>query len=208
MKRILRALVLPVAATSILALGACGNDDNASAGHGGMDMGGSSSSSSSSSTGSEQNDADVDFATGMIPHHQQAVEMADMALKQATTPEVRELAAKIKAAQDPEIETMSGWLKAWGKPVPTGMSGMGHDMSMGGMMTDKEMTDLSKASGPAFDRMWLTMMVKHHQGAVKMAKAEVQAGQNAEAKKLAQEIITAQNEEIAEMTALLKDIEG
>ena len=209
MNRKLRTLALPVAAASAFTLSACGNGDDAPAGHSGMDMGGTSSTSSTS-TGAEQNEADVTVATGMIPHHQQAVEMADMALKQASSSEVRDLATKIKAAQDPEIKTMSSWLAAWGKPVPTGMSGMGSmdGMSMDGMMTDREMTDLSNATDVAFDRMWLTMMIKHHQGAVKMAQTEIQSGMNPDAKKLAQEIVTAQNAEISQMTALLKDVKG
>ena len=209
MNRTLRILALPVAAASAFALSACGNGNDAPAGHSGMDMD-STSSSSSTSTSPEQNEADVAFATGMIPHHQQAVEMADMALKQASSSEVRDLATKIKAAQDPEIKTMSSWLAAWGKPVPTDMSGMGSmdGMAMDGMMTDQEMTDLSKATDVAFDRMWLTMMIKHHQGAVKMAQAEGQSGMNPEAKKLAQAIITAQNAEISRMTVLLKDAKG
>jgi len=62
-------------------------------------------------------DADVAFATGMVPHHAQAVQMADMALGQATKPEIKTLATEIKASQTPEIQTMSGWLVGWGKPV-------------------------------------------------------------------------------------------
>ncbi|MEP6666807.1 MAG: DUF305 domain-containing protein [Nocardioidaceae bacterium] len=116
------------------------------------------------------NSADVTFATDMIPHHAQAIEMADLALKQARSTEVVTLAEQIKAAQGPEIDKMSGWLQNWNEPVPDTMSmaGMTHDRA--GMMSQADMDKLSQPSGRAFDTMWLTMMVEHHQGAIEMAK--------------------------------------
>ena len=159
----------------------------------------------------EQNAADVAFAAGMVPHHQQAVTMSEMAQKQASNPKVKALAADIQAAQGPEIQTMTGWLTAWGQPAPT--SG-GHDMSqMGGtgtdgMMTDEQMQQLSTASGTAFDRMWLQLMIAHHQGAVEMSNVELSDGKNADAKKLAQQIIDAQKREITDMQQLLPTITG
>lgn len=206
--RAIRVLTLPLAAATVLVLSACGNGDGGAGSMGGMSGMSSSGSSSSTSGTAEQNEADVAFATAMIPHHQQAVQMADMALKQASTQPVKDLATKIKSAQDPEIQTMSAWLKAWGKPVPTGMSGSMGGMSMDGMMSDQEMNDLAKSTDVAFDRMWLTMMIKHHQGAVKMAQTEVSNGQNVDAKQLAQQIIEAQNAEITKMTGLLKGVQG
>jgi len=164
------------------------------------------------------NQADVAFATGMIPHHGQAITMAQMALSTSTNPKVKDLATAIKAAQDPEIQAMSGWLTGWAQPVPAATGG--HDMSqmgsttsstsgsstmggMGGMMTDQEMEQLSKATGAAFDRMWLQMMVKHHQGAVAMSQTELATGTNPDAKQLAQAIIDSQTKEITTMTAAL-----
>lgn len=210
MNRTARTLALPVAATAVLALTACGNADESSGSMGGMSGMGDSPSTSSATRNAQQNEADIAFATSMITHHRQAVDMAEMALKQASSAEVKALATKIKAAQDPEINAMSSWLKAWGKPVPNEMSGMQSmdGMSMDGMMTEQEMNDLSKATDVQFDRMWLSMMIKHHKGAVKMAQTEVAQGQNPEAKKVAQDIVTAQNAEIAEMTALLKAAKG
>ncbi len=148
----------------------------------------------------------------MIPHHGQAVIMGEMATSKATNPQVKSLAAAIKAAQGPEIATMRGWLAGWGQPVPppTGghdMSGMG-SAGMTGMMTDQEMQQLSSAAGAAFDRMWLQMMIKQHQGAVTMSQAELANGQNGDATQLAQAIIDAQNKEIDTMTALLPTITG
>ncbi len=160
----------------------------------------SSSTTGTPATGNHS-DADVTFATGMIPHHAQAVVMADMAKSNATNAQVKKLAATIKAAQTPEITTMSGWLTGWGKPVPTSSSHSG--MSMGdGMMTDAEMNQLDATTGVSFDRMWLQMMVKHHEGAIAMATTELRTGTNAEARQLAQSIITSQKAEIARMQKL------
>ena len=172
------------------------------------------------------NTADVTFAQSMVPHHQQAVTMADIALeaKAGASQPVKDLATRIKAAQGPEITMMQGWLSAWGgSTTSTSVMGMDHsttamsgtaemsgtEMSgtavtgMDGMMSDADMTALGAATGKAFDTMWLTMMVKHHQGAVTMSQTELTVGTNADAKTLAGRIITAQNIEIAEMSKLL-----
>ena len=157
------------------------------------------------------NATDVGFAQGMIPHHAQAIEMADMALPKSTNADVLALAKQIKDAQNPEIETMSGWLRGWGQKVPsmTSMSGGGHDMTdmsgmmMDGMMTEKDMDRLESSTGSAFDRLWLELMIQHHEGAVRMAKDELADGKNPDAKALAQAIITSQQAEISKMNALL-----
>jgi len=225
MNRTLRHAALPVlAAATALALAACGGSTSSPSGHEGMPGMTSTTSASTPSTPSRptaagpHNEADVAFATGMIPHHGQAITMAQMALSTSTNPKVKDLATAIKAAQDPEIQTMSGWLTGWAQPVPAATGG--HDMSqmgsttsstsgsstmggMGGMMTDQEMEQLSKATGAAFDRMWLQMMVKHHQGAVAMSQTELATGTNPDAKQLAQAIIDSQTKEITTMTAAL-----
>lgn len=160
------------------------------------------------------NGTDVGFAQGMIPHHAQAVEMADMAIATSTNAEVLKLANQIKSAQNPEIQTMTGWLQSWGQKVPaTGsMSGGGHDMTdmsgmmMDGMMTDADMKRLESSSGTAFDRLWIELMIQHHEGAVRMAEDEMQGGKNPEVKALAQSIITSQKAEIASMNALLSKL--
>jgi len=152
----------------------------------------------------------------MIPHHVQAIAMA-AALRQATDPKVIALAPKIKAAQTPEIQRMSGWLAGWAKPVPAaaggsdmaGMSGMSDvGAQAGGMMSAREMTDLSAATGSAFDRMWLQMMVRHHDGAIDMAETALAKGASSDTKKLAQLIIDSQSTEIAEMRSILTGIKG
>ncbi len=157
-------------------------------GCGGSDTGGADQA--------EHNDQDIAFAQGMIPHHRQAVEMADMAAEKASSAEVKDLADRIQAAQDPEIRQLTDMLGRWGAPTEPNMPGMDHgDMS-------GEMRHLESATGAEFDRMWVRMMVEHHQGAVDMSKTELAQGSDAEAKDLAQKIIDAQEAEIKEMQGL------
>ncbi len=195
------------ALTAALALAACGGDGSDTGSGSGAKT---SASASAEATAGAHNDQDVSFAQGMIPHHQQAIQMAKMAATQASSAEVKDLASRIEKAQDPEIETMSGWLESWGEDVPSSMPGMdhsgGHDSDssdMPGMMEQEDLDELMGASGKGFDTMFLTMMVEHHEGAVEMATTEKEKGQYGPAKKLAADIITAQTAEIEEMNKLL-----
>lgn len=165
-------------------------------------------------TPKDHNAQDVSFAQEMIPHHRQAVEMADLAATRASDPKVKAIAAQIKSAQDPEIQTMTGWLTSWGEPeTPSagGGGGMaGHSMggssgSTGGMgmMSDAEMTSLEGSSGTAFDRQFLTMMTGHHNGAIDMAKTQLEKGKFEPAKQLATSIRDSQQKEVAEMKSIL-----
>lgn len=178
-----------------LLLAACGNDDAAGSGAG--------------SSEESFNDADVTFAEGMIPHHEQAVEMAEMATQQASSAEVKALAEDIEAAQDPEIEQLQEWLDAWGEDAPSesmGHGDMGHgdeSSSMSGMMTEDDMMALGDSNGAAFDRMWLEMMIEHHNGAVQMAETEVADGEHPGAIDMANQIIETQEAEISQMEKLL-----
>nr|WP_232531537.1 DUF305 domain-containing protein [Microlunatus antarcticus] len=149
------------------------------------------------------NDADVAFASGMVPHHRQAVQMSDTLLaKPGIDGDVTALASRIKAEQAPEIEQMRGWLSAWGAGVETndggGMGGMDD-----GMMSAEEMNALGEADGRTAQTLYLQGMVRHHRGAVAMAQTEVAQGENADAKALAQSIITSQQAEIDQMNQLL-----
>ena len=163
--------------------------------------GGDSSPTSTSPAAASFNDPDIAFATQMIPHHQQAVEMADLVLaKNGVDSRVTELATKIKAAQDPEIVTMTVWLKAWGQPAPVSM----HGMAMNGLMSPADMDALKNASGPDSSKLFLQQMVQHHQGAIDMAKEELNTGKNTDAMALAKKIVTDQTTEIASMNSLLK----
>jgi uncharacterized protein (DUF305 family) len=152
------------------------------------------------------NDADVTFAQGMIPHHQQAVEMSDMILgKQGIDPRVTDLANQIKSAQGPEIQLMQGWLTQWGTPAMPPMSG--HDMpGMSGMMSTADMTALTDAQGVDASKLFLTQMIAHHEGAITMAQNEIKDGQYPAALELAESIVTAQQKEIDTMKGIVQTL--
>ncbi|GAB2962919.1 DUF305 domain-containing protein [Streptomyces heilongjiangensis] len=204
-----RAALTVTAGAAALVLTACGGDADDR-----HDMGSTASESGSPQAGSSggaeaggHNKADVGFAEEMIQHHRQAVDMAELAAGRAASQQVKDLATKIKGAQDPEIETMSGWLTAWGEKVPEDMAGMGHDMASGmpGMMSAEDMAALEKASGAAFDEKFLTLMVEHHEGAVEMAETEKAEGRYGPAIDLAEDVITAQTAEIEQMEKMLDE---
>lgn len=206
-KKTIALTALAIAGT--LTLAGCGGSTASHSGMSGMESTSTPTSTGSTAAMSDFNDADVTFATGMIPHHRQAVEMAKLAGTRAKSPQVKALAMQIMNAQDPEIRTMSNWLTTWGKPVPSDHSSMsGMDMSssgsMPGMMSGADMDKLKKATGADFDQMFLTMMIAHHQGAIEMANTEKSSGMNADAIALAQQIEEAQTTEITTMQGLLK----
>lgn len=162
------------------------------------------------------NDADVAFATDMIPHHAQAIEMVTLTLGRTLDPEVQALADAIRATQAPEVEMMVDWLAAWDAEVPEtsldhsnaghDMDDMGHggsDSDMPGMMSGDQMDALANASDEEFEDLWLEMMIEHHAGAIEMARAEQDNGVFADAIGLAGAIVTSQQAEIDQMEALL-----
>ena len=180
---------------SVLVVGACSDDGAQEA---------APSSTSTPQAAAQYNDADVAFATAMIPHHQQAVEMAELAADRAESPEVRQLAEDIAGAQEPEIQTMTQWLEDWGQETPTdsmdhGDMGHGDPEEMPGMMNESEMTQLEESDGNAFDQMFVQMMIEHHEGAIEMARDEQANGKHAEAVALAKKIESDQQAEIAKM---------
>jgi uncharacterized protein (DUF305 family) len=146
-------------------------------------------------TNAEFSGEDLMFAQMMIPHHQQAIEMSDLALANSDNSEVRDLAKKIRAEQDPEIELMKSWSDA------SMGSHAGHMMD--GMLSDDEMSELKSAQGAEFDRRFLEGMIKHHEGAIEMAD-DVVDSKNIEVSQLAKSIIAAQRAEIEYMKELLK----
>lgn len=188
------------AVITAVVLAGCSSGQDDSHPTGGM---GSSRAASSSGASASFNQADVSFATDMITHHRQAVEMADLAGSRASAPAVTELASRIAAAQQPEIDLMAGWLQVWGAPVPEDMAGMDMSGSMPGMMSMADMDALKAASGADFDRRFLTMMIAHHEGALQMARAETDQGGNPDAIALAQKVTAAQTAEITTMKDLL-----
>jgi uncharacterized protein (DUF305 family) len=121
-------------------------------------------------------EADVEFMAGMIPHHAQAVVMAGWAPSHGARPDVRVLCERILVGQRDEIEFMRTWLRDRGETVPAAnathhrmkMNGVAHDMLMPGMLSPEEMERLDKARGAEWDRLFLTGMIRHHEGAIKM----------------------------------------
>jgi uncharacterized protein (DUF305 family) len=188
-----------IAALTAAALGGCGTTATPSSG---------SSAASSSVVAQGHNQADIAFAQDMILHHAQAVTMSSIASQRAGSTQVKDLAAHIQSAQQPEIDQMSGWLRAWNAPLPppalhANQIGHAPGGAMPGMMSEDQMNQLRQLSGAAFDRMFLQMMIEHHQGAVTMSRTELGNGRSPDARQLAQGIINAQQREITEMQGLL-----
>jgi uncharacterized protein (DUF305 family) len=148
----------------------------------------------SSPSNSKYSAEDIAFAEMMIPHHEQAIEMSEIAQLNTTNPDVLLLAQQIKDAQSPEIELMKSWdgVKA--------STHAGHQMD--GMLSDAEIAALRTAQGAEFDRLFLQGMIKHHEGAITMAQAVVNSV-NKEVADLAASIINAQELEISKMKELL-----
>lgn len=205
----MRIRMLALASTALitaLALTGCGQNDNP--GMSEMDQGSSHSSPSPSEADADFNAADEMFVTMMIPHHQQAIEMADLILgKDGIDERVVALAQQVKDAQGPEIETMQGWLQEWGLPSPDtsagGMHGMDHG---GGMMSEEDMTAMATATGVEATRLFLQGMIEHHNGAITMAEAELDGGQNPDSLKLAQQVIDGQRAEVVTMQEMLNSL--
>lgn len=141
------------------------------------------------------NPSDVGFAQMMIPHHQQAVEMADFALDPAhqASSELQRLATQIKAAQTTEIATMKSLLAQWGAPTTMMMD---HGDMMDGMLSESEISSLNQLRGSAFDRRWAQAMIAHHRGAIAMAQGVESSGRNGDIRQLAHDIVSAQRLEI------------
>ncbi|WP_230984848.1 DUF305 domain-containing protein [Microbispora oryzae] len=143
------------------------------------------------------NAADVSFARKMIPHHLQALDMASLARTNAGDQWVRDLASRLAETRDAQVRELKGWLDAWGEePLP-------RDQPMPGMQSAAKIAALAKASGGAFDRMFITMMIEHHKGAVALARSERNGGAFDGTKAMADSIATTGAAEIAEMKAYL-----
>src|SRR3954470_1147079 len=160
-------------------------------------------------------DADVDFMSGMIPHHAQAVIMAGWAPTHGARKDVAIFCERIVVGQRDEIATMQTWLRDRGLPVPDAastrhhmkMNGMEHDMLMPGMLTDEEMAALDKARGPEFDRLFLVGMIKHHHGAIDMVDVLFKAygaAQDEMVFKFASDVYADQSIEIDRMNEMLE----
>ncbi|MCM3555778.1 DUF305 domain-containing protein [Janibacter melonis] len=158
-------------------------------------------STSDTSTTAEGRQGDIMFAQMMIPHHEQAIAMADLALDPSAnaSEQVRDFAKDIKGAQGPEIQTMESWLEDWDAPTASS-TGMEHGS---GMMTQEQMAALTSATGAEFDRQWLTLMIQHHQGAVTMADQVLTTTEDDAVERMAKAIVKTQK---AEITAMQREL--
>lgn len=139
------------------------------------------------------------FALMMIPHHQQAIHMSELALERSTNSDIQDLATRIIAGQTPEIALMETWISD-----DDGMQGMmsGSSMpGMGGMASEEDTDTLATLDSPEFDLEFLTLMIEHHEGALDMVEM-IEDSTDPEVAGLARDIVRVQTEEIAEMTAL------
>jgi len=233
-----RTVATGVAAlAAVAALGACSNSATKEATSSPASASAATSSQvSTSAQAAPYNQADMNFAHMMIPHHEQAIEMSDIILsKQDIDPRVVGLATQIKAAQGPEIATMQGWMKQWGmnmgdmpghggmgdmpghggmtgspssSMMPSGsmMPGMGNMAGMEGMMSPAEMDALKNAQGVEASKLYLTGMIKHHEGALTMAQDEIKNGESPDAIAMAKSILESQQKEIDTMNQILNSL--
>ena len=159
--------------------------------------------------------ADANFMRGMIHHHAQAVVMAKWAPTHGAGADLQRLAERIVVAQQDEIAMMQTWLREKGETVPeptpgpmrmTMPDGTQHDMLMAGMLTEAELKQLDGARGAEFDRLFLTFMIRHHEGALEMVEelfAARGAGQDEDTFRLASDVFADQTTEIRVMKEML-----
>jgi uncharacterized protein (DUF305 family) len=187
--------IIAVLLTTILGISLNKNSDGGFFGmHHNGNMGMGDNSGSTSYTG-----ADVMFLQMMIPHHQQAIDISNIALKTSKDPELLALAKTIRDAQSAEIIQMQAWLKDTNTNP-----GMGHSMdSMGGMLDDADLSALTAASGKNFDVLWLEGMIGHHDGAIHMTTMIADAS-NPEIKAFGENVVKDQSAQIEQMKAMLK----
>ncbi|MDO0931051.1 DUF305 domain-containing protein [Streptomyces sp. DG2A-72] len=212
MKLFNRSFTAVLAAIAVLALGSCDSGSDAdSAPESGPSVivpgkPGEANHTMSAEDAAEQradddspNSADVSFARMMIEHHSQALEMTELAPDRAESTKIKKLAERIAAAQKPEIEGMKGWLKTHGEKE----TGGGHDhASMPGMATEGQLSNLRKAKGKAFDQLFITLMITHHEGAVTMATEVKAQGNNVQIEEMADDTVAQQTSEINRMRDL------
>ncbi|SDD12659.1 DUF305 domain-containing protein [Streptomyces prasinopilosus] len=150
------------------------------------------------------NSADVSYTRMMIEHHSQAVEMTGLVADRAESAKIVKLAERIAASQKPEIKMMEGWLAKHGRSGKAGGRDHGHDhATMPGMATPAQLANLRAAEGKAFDQLFLTLMITHHEGAITMATEVKAQGNNIQVEEMADDVVAQQTSEITRMRSLL-----
>jgi uncharacterized protein (DUF305 family) len=191
--------VFRVAAAVVIVLASCGSPSTPEP------TGPSGASPTRDSRSADHNAADVAFAEGMIPHHRQAVDMAAMVPSRSTNPDLLVMATHISSDQQAEILTMKGLLTQWDvRDAPSHENPDAHTgMPVAGMVDGATLNTIQSLSGMSFDALWMTSMISHHEGAIAMARMEIDHGRSSDAIKLATLMISAQQREIAQMNHLL-----
>lgn len=190
--RLKRAVTTILIAIVALSLSGCSNGSKI-----GMDHEGHSTEASGDLSSDE-----IMFLQMMIPHHQQAIDISDLALTKSADSELLALAKNIRDEQSAEIVKMKAWLEAAGAGLDPGHS-MGH--GMGGMLSDSELAALKSATGKSFDVLWLKAMTGHHDGAIDMA-AMIENAKSAEIKSFGEGIVASQSAQNKAMAAMVKRI--
>ncbi len=197
-RRIAAGIAALAAAITLTSCGTAAEEDHAA--HGSV---------AASATAGPHDADDAMFGQLMIPHHQQALELAALVPDHSADPALVKLAAAITAAQQPEIDTMKSLLKTWGVNPDDASHESGHaGIAMQGMVSDETMVKLEALRGTYFDRLWLTSMISHHRGAIAMAKSEIADGKNPDMIALARGIVSSQQAEIDQMTTMMSGSGG
>ena len=201
-KTLRRAFAVAASVAVLLVLGCSGQSSSA---------GGSTAPTEAvSGVAVDVNQEDVRFARLMAPHHDQAVSMCEMVLskKRGVKSEVRDLAEQIGKVRESQFETLNGWIQSWdpgGDQEPAEDENAPHHGGHG-LMTERQMQELDMADGPAAQKLFLEGMIKHHEGAVAIAEAEVTGGSHPDAVELAKEMVATQQAEIATMQQILTQL--
>ncbi|MEU3625331.1 DUF305 domain-containing protein [Amycolatopsis coloradensis] len=164
-------------------------------------LAGCSAATSAAPAAQGASQADITFSQQMVPHHQQSIQVANLASERSASEFVKATAAKIIKTESAEVQTMTGWLQSWNAAVLPAAGHAGH--SMPGMITSGQVASLRNLTGGEFDRTWLPLMAEHLRNGVAMAKTVLSSGEHAETKALAQEIVENQTAAIDEITARL-----
>ena len=196
-----RSVPVVVALLATVALAGCGSADPSTA----RAVVTSSTAAAPDSFGA----ADILFVQMMIPHHQDAVTMAELARTRSQNPGIRGVAEQISSIQQPQIDTMISWVQAVGRPTAPPDFNTGHGVgehAVPGTMTFTDLVRLRESSGARFDRKFLTVMIRHHRGTLRAAKAELAEVSSPEVKAIGQDMVAKQKAELKTLRQILAQL--